>query len=52
MASEKIHVKLSGGRADAFKEVRSELGEWLGYEPSNAEVVGLLIGHYNGAQIP
>lgn len=36
-------IKLHGGRGDRFAEIREELEERLGYEPSNTEVVGRLM---------
>lgn len=42
MATEKEHFTLSGGRARRFREIRDELEQELGYEPSKPEVIGRL----------
>lgn len=41
------HVKLYGSKSERFEEIKAELTEELGYEPSNPEVVGLLMAAYN-----
>ncbi|MCL7418395.1 MAG: hypothetical protein M8354_11240 [Halalkalicoccus sp.] len=40
------HIKLHGSKSDRFERIKSELSQWLGYEPSNPEVLGLLMGNY------
>ncbi len=40
-------IKLYGERADRFQEIRDHVTEELGYTPSNAELVGLLMGLYD-----
>lgn len=40
-----VHIKLYGSKAERFEEIKAELTEQLGYEPSNPEVVGILMGH-------
>lgn len=42
-----VHIKLYSGKGDRFMEIKSELTEQLGYEPSNPEVIGLLMAHHN-----
>lgn len=39
-------IKLHGERADRFSELKSRLEEHLGYEPSNAEAVGLIMAEF------
>ncbi|WP_435195458.1 hypothetical protein [Natronomonas sp. EA1] len=41
------HVKLYGSKSERFEEIKAELTDQLGYEPSNPEVVGLLMAAYN-----
>lgn len=40
------HIKLYGGRGDRFEEIKADLTARFGYEPSNAEVLGLLMAQY------
>lgn len=42
------HIKLSGGKAERFEEIKNQLQDELGYEPTNPEVVGVLMGMYTG----
>lgn len=37
------HIKLYSDKAERYEEVKSEITEKLGYEPSNPEVVGILM---------
>lgn len=37
------HIKLYGSKADRFEAIKQDLTESLGYEPSNPEVVGILM---------
>ncbi|MHC3438695.1 hypothetical protein ACYJ1Y_11500 [Natrialbaceae archaeon A-gly3] len=37
------HIKLYGDKGDRFEEIKADLTRELGYEPSNPEVVGLLM---------
>lgn len=39
-----VHIKLYGSKADRFREIKEYLTEELGYEPSNPEVVGYMMG--------
>lgn len=39
-----VHIKLYGSKADRFEEIKAKLSEQLGYEPSNPEIVGILMG--------
>lgn len=38
-----VHIKLYGSKADRFESIKSELSQQLGYEPSNPEVVGIMM---------
>lgn len=38
-----VHIKLHGSKAARFEEIKEELTRELGSEPSNAEVVGVLL---------
>ena len=40
------HIKLYGSKSDRFEEIKTSLGRQLGYEPSNPEVVGLIMAAY------
>ncbi|WP_435196445.1 hypothetical protein [Natronomonas sp. EA1] len=42
------HIKLYGSKSERFEQIKEELEAQLGYEPSNPEVVGLLMGTYDG----
>lgn len=39
-------IKLHGERAERFAELRSRLAEYLGYEPSNAEAIGMIMAEF------
>lgn len=39
-----VHIKLYGEKAERFEAISSNLAEQLGYEPSNPEIVGVLMG--------
>lgn len=38
-----VHIKLYGSKADRFENIKTELSQQLGYEPSNPEVVGIMM---------
>lgn len=38
-----VHIKLYGEKADRFRDIKGSVAERLGYQPSNPEVVGLLM---------
>lgn len=40
------HIKLHGGKGERFEEIKAHLSNELGYEPSNPEVVGILMAKY------
>lgn len=40
------HIKLYGTKADRFETIKADLIEELGYEPSNPEVLGILMATY------
>lgn len=42
-----VHVKLHGEKEDRFEEIKEALAEELGFEPSNPEVLGFLMGRIN-----
>jgi len=42
------NIKLYGSKSARFQEIKEEIAERLGYEPSNAEVMGLLMATYPG----
>jgi len=40
------HIKLYGSKSDRFEQIKENLEQTLGYEPSNPEVIGLLMAEY------
>ncbi|WP_226006483.1 hypothetical protein [Natrinema salinisoli] len=42
-----VHIKLYGEKGDRFTEIKDELTDQLGYEPSNPEVIGILMAQFN-----
>jgi hypothetical protein len=42
----RVHIKLHGEKGDRFEEIKCDLTDHLGYEPSNPEVVGFLMGNF------
>lgn len=43
MATKQEHLTLCGGQARRFREIRDELEEQLGYEPTKPQVIGRLM---------
>lgn len=43
------HIKLYSDKQDRFEEIKRDLTEELGYEPTNPEVVGFLMAKYRDA---
>lgn len=46
------NIKLYGTKSERFLEIKREVAEALGYEPSNSEVVGLLMAGYDPNESP
>lgn len=42
-----VHLKLYGSKGDRFEEIKDRIEEEFGYEPSNPEVVGVLMANYD-----
>lgn len=40
------HIKLYGGKSERFEEIKRGLSHELGYEPTNPEVVGIVMARY------
>lgn len=40
------NIKLYGSKSDRFQTIKADLADRLGYEPSNTEVVGILMAEY------
>lgn len=40
------HVKRYGGKAERFEEIKAQLASQLGYQPTNSEVMGILMAEY------
>lgn len=49
MPRQKEDLTLYGGRAERFREIREQLEEEYGYEPSKPEVVGELMREFDDA---
>lgn len=43
------HIKLYGDKADRFEAIKADLTCRLGYEPTNSEVLGLLMASFDEA---
>lgn len=43
----RVSISLHSGRAERFREIRDELEDELGYEPSYAETVGHLMREFD-----
>lgn len=41
------HIKLYSGKAQRFEEIKQHIEDKLGYEPTNPEVIGILMGLYD-----
>ena len=46
------HIKLYGSKSNRFEELKQDITGTLGYEPSNPEIVGLLMAGYNPEAMP
>jgi len=44
-------VKLYGDRAEQFREKKRRLAEVLGHEPTNAQVVGLMMAGFDPSEV-
>lgn len=44
------HVKLYGGKAERFEEIKENLQAEFGYEPTNTEVLGVLMAVYSSSE--
>jgi hypothetical protein len=42
-----IRIKLRGEKGERFEEIKAELTDQFGYEPSNPETVGMLMGGFD-----
>lgn len=47
MARPSESVTAYGGKADRFREVAAVIEEQRGYEPSNSEVLSVLLGEFD-----
>jgi hypothetical protein len=41
------HIKLYGGKQERFEEIKNQLTDKLGYEPTNPEVMGILMAQHS-----
>jgi hypothetical protein len=48
MAKQREDLTLYGGQAERFRELREELAEKLGYEPTKPRTIGHLLENYDG----
>lgn len=44
------HIKLYSGKARRFEEIKHHLEDELGYEPTNPEVIGMLMSLYDAEE--
>jgi len=51
MAVKNESLKLHGGQARRFRELREELEEELGYQPRKTRVFDHLLEHYDGPHL-
>ncbi|WP_254536397.1 hypothetical protein [Halomarina litorea] len=42
-----VHIKLYGSKGERFEDIKESLTRRLGYEPSNPEVIGILMATYS-----
>lgn len=45
-----VSVKLYGGKKERFEEIKEDLAGELGYEPTNPEVLGVLMAMAGGGE--
>lgn len=38
-----VHIKLYSGKRERFEEIKEQVAEDFGYEPTNPEVIGVLM---------
>lgn len=41
------HIKLYGGKGERFEEIKRFMTQEMGYEPSNPEVIGILMAEFS-----
>ncbi len=46
------HIKLYGSKSNRFEQLKDDIAGTLGYEPSNPEIVGLLMASYDPEVMP
>lgn len=45
-----VHISLRGPKAERFEDYKDAAVEELGYEPSNPELVGMLMGNFDARE--
>lgn len=45
------HIKLYGSKGERFEQIKDEITKRYGYEPSNPELVGILMAHYTADRV-
>lgn len=45
-------VTLYGDRAERFREIQEDITDRLGYEPSNAETIGIIMSKWDESEKP
>lgn len=40
------HIKLYGQKGELFEEIKADMTDQFGYEPTNPEIVGILMAKY------
>lgn len=41
-----MHIKLRSSKGERFERIKRQLSEEMGYEPTNPEVLGIIMAHY------
>lgn len=42
-----VHIKLRSSKGERFERIKRQLSEEMGYEPTNPEVLGIIMAHYD-----
>lgn len=42
-----VHIKLRSSKGERFERIKRQLSEEMGYQPSNPEILGIVMAYYN-----
>lgn len=42
-----VHIKLYGDKGERFEEIKAEMANEWGFEPTNPEVIGVMMAEYS-----